>query len=398
MSHYLYELAQLKENILFLQGPVGPFFKNVTKWLQNQGCKVYKINLNGGDEFFFPRNSMSFYEPITEFRQFLIDYIEKYSISAIVVFGDCRAYHKIAKSIVDSNSNLSFWVFEEGYLRPHYITFEKNGVNGFSLIPKNYDFYKNIEITSFDENKGKSHFYSMVYYTCVYYVLMFLKRRKYSNYIHHRNSSLAFYASHWGLALIRKLKAKLIQPRLIKNLFNNKYKPFYIFPLQCDQDFQIQVHSNYHSMRSYIFRVIRSFAKFADDKSYLLIKHHPMDEGFNNYNHLIKKLSKRYGVSERIIYLHGVPMPVLLRNAKGLVTVNSTCGLSALIHGLPVKVLGNAHYDIEKLTFQKELDLFWNEGQKPDAELFERYRSYLCSKSQIKGSVYYHDFNLKIND
>ncbi|OTP80881.1 hypothetical protein B5S40_14410, partial [Gilliamella apicola] len=96
MSHYLYELAQLKENILFLQGPVGPFFKNVTKWLQNQGCKVYKINLNGGDEFFFPQNSMSFYEPITEFRQFLIDYIEKYSISAIVVFGDCRAYHKIA--------------------------------------------------------------------------------------------------------------------------------------------------------------------------------------------------------------------------------------------------------------------------------------------------------------
>ena len=397
MSHYLYELVQMKENILLLQGPVGPFFKNVAKWLQNQGRKVYKINLNGGDEFFFPQNSMSFYEPIAKFHQFLVDYIDKYNINAIVVFGDCRAYHKIAKSIVNSNPSLSFWVFEEGYLRPHYITFEKNGVNGYSLIPKNHDFYQNIQITSFKANKGKSHFYSMIYYTCVYYILMFLKKRKYPNYIHHRKTSLTFYTFYWGLALIRKLKARVILPRLIKKIVNDEYKPFYIFPLQCDQDFQIQVHSYYHSMRSYIFRVIRSFSMFADDKSYLLIKHHPMDEGFNNYEKLIKKLAKRYGVSERVIYMHGVPMPILLRKAKGLVTVNSTCGFSALIHGLPVKVLGNAHYDIEGLTFQKGLHHFWKEGIKPDAELFERYRTYLCNKSQIKGSVYYNNFELNIN-
>ena len=90
-------------------------------------------------------------------------------------------------------------------------------------------------------------------------------------------------------------------------------------------------------------------------------------------------------------------MPILLRKAIGLVTVNSTCGLSGLIHGLPVIALGNAHYDIKGLTFQKGLDRFWKEGQKPDAQLFERYRSYLCSKSQIKGSVYYHEFKLKIS-
>ncbi|MCX8650738.1 capsular biosynthesis protein [Gilliamella sp. B2776] len=397
MGHYLDELVQTKENILLLQGPVGPFFKNVAKWLQNQKCKVYKINLNGGDEFFFPQNSMSFYEPIGKFRQFLIDYIEKYNIDAIVVFGDCRAYHKIAKSIVKSNSSLSFWVFEEGYLRPHYITFEKNGVNGFSLTPKNYDFYENIHNTYFHTNKDESHFYLMIYYASIYYILMFLKRRKYSNYVHHRKTSLTFYVFHWGLASIRKFKARLIQPGLIKKINNDEYKPFYIFPLQCDQDFQIQVHSYYHSMRSYIFRVIRSFSLFADDESYLLIKHHPMDEGFNNYKHLIKKLAKRYGVSKRVIYIHGVPMPVLLRKAKGLVTVNSTCGLSALIHGLPVIVLGDAHYDIKGLTFQKGLHHFWKEGQKPDTELFERYETYLCSKSQIKGSVYYTDFELNIH-
>ncbi|OCG12193.1 hypothetical protein A9G09_10075 [Gilliamella sp. wkB292] len=394
MSHYLYELAATQRNILLLQGPVGPFFKKVSLWLQKSGCNVYKINFNGGDEHFYPINSTPFYESIEKFPHFLDNYIKQHQINAIIVFGDCRAYHKIAKSIVDSNPNLSFWAFEEGYLRPHYITFEKNGVNGFSLIPKNQDFYKNINVTTIDENKSKSHFYSMVYYSSIYYIFMLLKKHNYPNYIHHRKTSLSFYASRWGLALLRKFKAKLIQPKLIKNVINNEYKPFFVFPLQCNQDFQIQVHSHYHSMKSYIFRVIRSFSMYADDKSYLLIKHHPMDEGFNNYNRLIKKLASRYGVDKRVIYVHGVPMPILLRKTIGLVTVNSTCGLSALIHGLPVITLGNAHYDINGLTFQDGLDRFWKEGQKPDPELFERYRSYLYNKSQIKGSIYYSDFKL----
>lgn len=396
MNHYLYELIHTKRNILFLQGPIGPFFKNVADFLQKLGCNVYKINLNGGDEYFYPQNTVSFCGSVEEFPQFLQDYSYQHSIDAIIVFGDCRIYHKIAKSIADSNPNLSFWVFEEGYLRPHYITFEKDGVNGFSRLPKNHDFYQNIKITSIDESNSKSHYYSMIYYSVIYYIFMLLKKYKYSNYIHHRKTSLSFYASHWALALIRKLKSRLIEPRLIKNIINNEYKPFYIFPLQCNQDFQIQEHSHYHSMKSYIFRVIRSFSLFADEKSYLLIKHHPMDEGFNNYNRLIKKLASRYGVSKRVIYIHGVPMPILLRKAIGLVTVNSTCGLSALIHGLPVIALGKAHYDIKGLTFQNGLDRFWKQGHKPDTQLFERYRSYLCNKSQIKGSIYHADFKLNI--
>nr|WP_237399219.1 capsular biosynthesis protein [Gilliamella sp. Pas-s27] len=396
MNHYLYELINTRKNILLLQGPIGPFFKNIAEWLQKFGCNVYKINLNGGDEYFYPQNSFSFRDSVENFSQFLQNYIQEYAIDSIVVFGDCRTYHRIAKSIVDSNLNLSFWVFEEGYLRPHYITFEKSGVNGFSLLSKNHDFYQKIQIITIDESKGKSHFYSMAYYSVIYYIFMVLKKYKYSNYVHHRETSLYFYASRWTLALIRKLKAKLIQPKLIKNVINNDYKPFYIFPLQCNQDYQIQVHSHYHSMKSYIFRVIRSFSLFADKKSYLLIKHHPMDEGFNNYNRLIKKLANRYCVSKRVIYIHGVPMPILLRKAIGLVTVNSTCGLSGLIHGLPVIALGNAHYDIKGLTFQEGLNRFWKEGRKPNAQLFERYRSYLCNKSQIKGSIYYADFKLNI--
>lgn len=394
MKHYLIELAHTRKQILLLQGPTGPFFKNVARWLTQAGCNVHKINLNGGDEFFYPQQSVAFCQEQKQFRSFLISYIKQHSIDAIVVFGDCRDYHKIAKSVSETEPTLSFWAFEEGYLRPHYITFEKNGVNGFSLLPKDNNFYQHTEIHTIDESKGQSHFYSMVYFVILYYIWMFLKSYKYRHYQHHRKTSLWFYASRWFLAITRKTKARVKQLTLIKNVINNEYKPFYIFPLQCEHDFQIQVHSQYHSMKSYIARVMKSFANHADNRSYLLIKHHPMDEGFHNYEHFIKKLAQRYGIKKRVVYIHGVPMPVLLRKGIGLVTVNSTCGLSALIHNLPVIALGRANYDISGLTFQGCLDDFWMKGQKPDPELFRRYRSYLCNKSQIKGSIYYREFKI----
>jgi len=34
-------------NVLMLQGPVGPFFYRFSKKLQNAGANVYKINFNG---------------------------------------------------------------------------------------------------------------------------------------------------------------------------------------------------------------------------------------------------------------------------------------------------------------------------------------------------------------
>lgn len=50
-----------------------------------------------------------------------------------------------------------------------------------------------------------------------------------------------------------------------------------------------------------------------------------------------------------------MPLPALLRYGKGMVTLNSTSGLSALIHHMPVKVLGRVHYDIPGMTFQGSL-------------------------------------------
>ena len=39
--------------ILLLQGPMGPFFDHLARFLEEQGRSVFKVNLNGGDEWFY---------------------------------------------------------------------------------------------------------------------------------------------------------------------------------------------------------------------------------------------------------------------------------------------------------------------------------------------------------
>ena len=81
-------------------------------------------------------------------------------------------------------------------------------------------------------------------------------------------------------------------------------------------------------------------------------------------------------------------MPVFLRKAKGMVTLNSTSGLSALLHHVPTITLGRANYDIAGLTYQGTLANFWQNPTPPNTELFEAYRKFHLYKTQINGSFY----------
>lgn len=163
---------------------------------------------------------------------------------------------------------------------------------------------------------------------------------------------------------------------------------YYLAVLQVYNDSQIRNHSNYNDVRDYINEVMYSFSRKAPKESYLVIKHHPMDRGHRLYRPLIKRLSKEYGLSERVIYVHDLPMPELLRHAKAVVTINSTAGISALIHNKPLKVMGNALYDIKGLTYQGHLHQFWQADFKPDMKLFKKFRGYLLMKTQVNW-VYY---------
>ena len=155
-----------------------------------------------------------------------------------------------------------------------------------------------------------------------------------------------------------------------------------------DYDGFVDSGHKYRADADYINEVMYSFSRKAPKESYLVIKHHPMDRGHRLYRPLIKRLSKEYDLGERVIYVHDLPMPELLRHAKAVVTINSTAGISALIHNKPLKVMGNALYDIKGLTYQGHLHQFWQADFKPDMKLFKKFRGYLLVKTQVN-AVYY---------
>lgn len=132
INSYWQEFTQSAKNVLLLQGPVGPFFKRFAEHLEEQhSISVFKFNFNGGDRHYYPESTgkeFAYVDGVDGFSDCLADFIKKHEIDSIVCFGHHRIYHRLAKSLcMQDQERLSFWAFEEGYLRPHYITFEKWG-------------------------------------------------------------------------------------------------------------------------------------------------------------------------------------------------------------------------------------------------------------------------------
>ncbi|OYV45363.1 MAG: hypothetical protein B7X10_05850 [Burkholderiales bacterium 21-58-4] len=69
-------------------------------------------------------------------------------------------------------------------------------------------------------------------------------------------------------------------------------------------------------------------------------------------------------------------------------TVNSTSGIRALQLGRPLKVLGQAVFDIPGISFQGTLDAFWSDGTIPDAELVRDFLLALSHTVQIRGTFF----------
>lgn len=404
------EFVQTSERVLFLQGPIGPFFLNLRNHLEHAyGKEIFKINFNGGDSYYYHdiENTFDYLGTPEEFHNYLNDFIDRYEIDAIVCFGDGRIYHQIAKELVFAKNNtpsnntekqLTFWAFEEGYLRPHYITFEKWGVNYNSQICRKVKD----QVFAIDWDRYTDHnvepvaagFWPRAKMAARYYYEMNKKRKEYPHYRHHRETRLSVYLYAWWIALLRGVQYKRRDDKIAQKMMAETFGDFFIFPLQVHNDSQILNHGKGGSIPSYIRKVIMSFAEYAPADAKLVIKHHPMDRGFNHYADLIKKLTERYDIEDRVFYVMEVPMPILLRAAKGMVVINSTSGISALIHRLPVKVIGDAHYDIEGLTAKIPLHDFWQKPQRGDEDKTRNYLNLIRAKSQLNGSFYYNDLNV----
>lgn len=394
ITHYLDDLLNSSQRILLLQGPVGGFFFEFSNWLETNHKLVYKINFNGGDEFFYPnstKNTFSYKEHFIFLKNYLFDFCEKERIDTFICFGDNRPCHKIAKQVANL-LNIDFWVFEEGYFRPHYITFEKIGVNAHSPLPRNAQFFLNLksEFKDLQEPQAVAKgFIPMARLAICYYWQAYKYRQQYSNYYHHRILDLKHYIKLWTKSAIKRLCYWFRDRFFAKKVNQGELGDFFIVPLQVYNDSQVTEHTDYKSVETFLRSVLFSFCLNAPSHFNLVVKHHPMDRGFIDYQAVIDEFIEKYPqLKGRIFYVYDVPLPVFLRKGTGMVTLNSTSGLSALLHGMPVKTLGRANYDFAGLTHQGSLEEFWLAPQAPNEEIFTAYRAFHLKKTQINGSFY----------
>lgn len=377
------------KNILFLQGPMGSFFKKLDVIFRKKGAKTYKIGFNAGDSFFSNHYNYTPYKDTREnYTTFITEFLKKEKIDKIFLFGDCRFYQRVSINVAKT-LGIEVFVFEEGYIRPNYITMEKYGVNDFSSISRDKDFYQKVQITDIKKPLDTNYSpFKMVACSTLYYLVSNIFHFRYPNYIHHRDFS-AIKESFFG---VRSFYRKLIYPfyeskylKIIKNELSHKY---FFVPLQTHTDFQILEHSGYKSIEQFIIEVLTSFANSELD-DWLVFKHHPVDRGRKSYKKFIMEQAMLFGVEEKVLVLYDVHLPTLLQNAIGTVTINSTVGLSSLYHQTPTLTLGNAIYDIEGLTCKNmKLGDFWHRQVAPDMELLEKYRFYVIENTQLNGSFY----------
>ena len=119
---------------LFLQGPHGPFFRQLSKMLRKTGADTIRVGFNKGDEIFWgPDNLIAFTQDLTQWTDTFSNIVTKHTITDVVLYGDTRPIHKQAIEIAQAR-NITIHVFEEGYMRPYWITYERNGSNGNSRL------------------------------------------------------------------------------------------------------------------------------------------------------------------------------------------------------------------------------------------------------------------------
>lgn len=402
------------KRVLLLQGPVGPFFWNLSKDLQKRGADVFKFNFNAGDALFYPLKARSFKGDLAQWPKLLEAFMKEHQIDVVLLFGDCRPVHLCVREIAQK-LNCALGVFEEGYLRPDYVTFEPVGVNGNSEFAQSlapWLVQEAMRSQPHSPQQGSAApttlpvgntFWHSAMWGMAYFFAAWLGQWCWNNALHHRRMTV-LDAPWWWLSFARKAWYKIKEYGVERTLCEDRRRQFFLVPLQVYNDAQITVHSDFESVCSFADYVMRSFKKAWDQEQAegvpeggqslkgvtLVFKHHPMDRGHRNYGRALRVLTQRYGLQGRVQYIHDQHLPSLLKATRGVVVVNSTVGLSALGHRAPVKVCGTALYDMPGLTYQGKLRTFWHLGHQaiPCQDELQRFRHALIRRTQLNGSFY----------
>ena len=379
------------KSFLFLQGPAGPFFRRLAAHLAGRGQSVYRINFNGGDKLDWRGGGLDFRARPSQWTAFITDAFVRLGVTDLVLFGDCRPMHRAAIQVAQANQ-IDVHVFEEGYIRPDWMTLERDGVNAHSRLPRNADFYVEAASALAPAPDAGSHLFTSSFnrraQEDVRYSLGTLAMLpRFPHFRTHRPWNTWVEYAGWLSMFARRRRARA-RSEAANIRLRACGSPYFVLPLQLDCDYQIRLHSPFGGLQKVLDHVLDSFAAQADPSALLVIKAHPLDNGLVNWRRRTERAIARRGLQDRVVFLELGDVAELMHNALGVVTVNSTSGTMALARGVPVVVLGQAIYDIPSVTFSGTLDEFWTAPVPPDPAVFDALRRVLIDRCLVRGGLY----------
>jgi capsular polysaccharide export protein len=377
-------------DFLFLQGLHGPFFSLLGAALLGNGHRVHRVNFNGGDRLYWRLpGAVNYRGRMGRWPEFLERLILARGITDIVLFGDCRPLHRAAIAVA-AGLQIQVHVFEEGYIRPDFVTLEIGGVNGHSPLPRDPAWYREQARTLppyGPEQSVPTSFRRRAMQDVLYNFAQMLLAWQYPFYRSHRPLHPLVEYGGWLWRFANQEAAQRRSEAVLRRLGADPRR-YFVFPLQLDSDYQIRLHSPYNGMQPAIEQVLRSFAAHAPDDTILVVKDHPLDNGLINWRRLVATVAASCGIGPRVLHLEVGDVGPLVRAAAGMVTVNSTTGTLALACGVPVITLGDAVYNIPDVTFQGELDMFWRAPTPPDPATYDAFRRVLLARCLVRGGYF----------
>lgn len=380
-------MAPADRTVLFLQGPPTPFWSELGDAVAARGAQVRRINLNAGDALFWRRGGADSYRGrLSGWRRWLSAYVAREGVTDILYFADRLPYHRIAQKVARA-AGIGAYAIEFGYLRPDWLTLEREGGGAYSHFtddPAQLDH--DASAPDFASRHGHP-FAQEAVGEVLYNLSATFGRPLYPWYAADKYYPPVFDYLCWLAKMARGRAAKRHAATVEAACLDGEW-PYALLALQLQSDYQLRACAPYRHQSDMLAEVIASFAAHAAPDQRLVIKLHPLDNGWENWPKRVARLAARHGVADRVLTLDGGDLNRLIRGATGVVMINSTVGIHALRVGAPVKALGAAIYAMPGLTDPGPLDRFWTAPQPPDPTVVAAFLATLAGQIQFKGSFY----------
>jgi len=378
---------------LFLQGPHGPFFYRLGQMLTRAGATVWRVGFNAGDQAFWPdrRSYIPYLDTPENWPATFTALLSDKGVTDLVLYGDTRPIHAQAVAVART-AGLRIHVFEEGYLRPYWVTYERGGTNGHSRlmdmsVAQMRSALENSDMDSALPPASWGDMRQHIFYGALYHGFVLGMNRRYRNFRPHRalgvGKEFQLYLKRLLLMPVQAIERRVATLRVTHGGF-----PYHLALLQLEHDASFQAHSPFSTMTDFLDCVITGFASGAPPHHHLVIKAHPLEDGRAPIRRELRRLARAHGVAKRLHYVRGGKLAQLLDQARSAVTVNSTAAQQVLWRGIPLRTFGAAVYAKPEFVSQKPLPEFFASAERPDRRAYADYRRFLLETSQVAGGFY----------